>query len=91
MGMEEEMSERGQRKTLVGMVVSDRMQKTIVVQVERLTLHPRFKKYVRRREKYKAHDERQESRVGDRVMIMETRPLSKDKRWRVLKTLEKAQ
>ncbi len=85
------MSERGQRKTLVGMVVSDRMQKTIVVQVERLTLHPRFKKYVRRREKYKAHDERQESRVGDRVMIMETRPLSKDKRWRVLKTLEKAQ
>jgi small subunit ribosomal protein S17 len=85
------MSERGDRKTLVGTVVSDKMEKTVVVQVERLTLHPKFKKYVRRRKKYKAHDERRECRVGDRVLIMESRPLSKDKRWRVLKTLEKAQ
>ena len=76
---------------MVGTVVSDKMEKTVVVQVERLTLHPKFKKYVRRRKKYKAHDERRECRAGDRVLIMESRPLSKDKRWRVLKTLEKAQ
>jgi small subunit ribosomal protein S17 len=84
------MSERGQRKTLVGRVVSDKMEKTVVVRVERLTLHPRFKKYLRTRKKYKAHDERKECHVGDRVLIMETRPLSRDKRWRVLKMVEKA-
>ncbi len=84
------MSERGQRKTLVGTVVGDKMEKTVVVRVERLTLHPRFKKYLRTRKKYKAHDERRECHVGDRVLIIETRPLSRDKRWRVLKMLEKA-
>ena len=75
---------------MVGTVVSDKMDKTVVVQVERLTLHTRFKKYVRRRKRYKAHDERNECRMGDRVLIVETRPLSKEKCWRVLKTLEKA-
>ncbi len=84
------MAERGQRKSLVGTVVSDKMDKTVVIQVERLTLHTRFKKYVRRRKRYKAHDERNECRIGDRVLIVETRPLSKEKCWRVLKTLEKA-
>lgn len=84
------MSERGHRKTLVGTVVSDKMDKTVVVKVERLTVHPRFKKYVRRRKKYKAHDENRQCRVGDRVMIIETRPLSRDKRWRVFRMIEKA-
>lgn len=84
------MSQRGKRKTLVGTVVSDKMDKTVVVQVERLTLQPRFKKYVRRRKKYKAHDEGNACCTGDRVLIIETRPLSKQKRWRVLATLEKA-
>ena len=84
------MSERGQRKTLVGVVVSDKMDKTVVVQVQRLTPHTKFRKYVRRRKKYQAHDEGNECRLGDRVLIMETKPLSKGKRWRVLKTLEKA-
>jgi small subunit ribosomal protein S17 len=81
---------RGHRRTLVGIVVSDKMDKTVVVQVERLTMHPRFKKYIRRRKKYKAHDEQNACRTGDRVLIIESRPLSKDKRWRVLATLEKA-
>jgi small subunit ribosomal protein S17 len=89
-GDQGKMNERGHRKSLVGTVVSDKMDKTVVVQVERLTVHPRFKKYVRRRKKYKAHDEKRQCRVGDRVMIIETRPLSKDKRWRVLKMVEKA-
>jgi small subunit ribosomal protein S17 len=84
------MSERGHRKTLVGTVVSDKMDKTVVVKVERLTVHSKFKKYVRRRKKYKAHDESRQCRVGDRVMIIETRPLSRDKRWRVIKMIEKA-
>ncbi|MGQ9860021.1 MAG: 30S ribosomal protein S17 [Thermodesulfobacteriota bacterium] len=84
------MSDRGHRKTLVGTVVSDKMQKTVVVQVERLTMDQRFKKFVRRRKKYKAHDEAGQCRVGDKVMIVETRPLSRDKRWRVLKMVEKA-
>lgn len=84
------MSDRGHRKTLVGTVVSDKMQKTVVVQVERLTMDQRFKKFVRRRKKYKAHDEAGQCRVGDKVMIVESRPLSRDKRWRVLKMVEKA-
>lgn len=84
------MSERGHRKTLVGTVVSDKMDKTVVVQVERLTMDRRFKKYVRGRKKYKAHDEARQCSLGDQVMIIETRPLSKDKRWRVLKMIEKA-
>jgi len=84
------MGERGQRKTLVGTVVSDKMDKTVVVEVERLTMDPRFRKYVRRRKRYKAHDEKRQCKVGDKVMIIESRPLSREKRWRVLKMIEKA-
>ncbi len=80
---------RGLRKSRVGIVVKDRMDKTVLVQVERTVMHPRYKKYVRRRAKYMAHDERGEYRVGDRVEIMETRPLSRHKRWRVLKLIER--
>ena len=74
----------------MGFVVSDRMHKTVVVSVERIVMHPKYKKYLRRRTKVKAHDERNESRVGDRVLIVECRPLSRDKRWRVSRILERA-
>lgn len=83
------MGRRGIRKTKVGTVVSDRMDKTVVVRVERLVPHPVYKKYVKRRTTYKAHDERNEFRLGDRVEIVETRPLSKDKRWRVHRLIER--
>ncbi len=77
------------RKDLVGVVVSDRMDKTVVVRVESVFRHPLYKKAVRRHKKYKAHDEENRCRVGDRVRIMETRPLSKEKRWRVVEILER--
>jgi small subunit ribosomal protein S17 len=82
-------SARGARKHKVGTVVSDRMDKTVVVRVERLVAHPVYKKYVKRRSTYKAHDEKNEFQVGDRVEIVETRPLSKDKRWRVSRLIER--
>ena len=84
------MAERGQRKTAVGVVISDRMDKTVVVMVEQLVLHPLYKKYIRRKKKFMAHDEENQCRAGDRVEIIETRPLSKYKRWRVRKILERA-
>ncbi|MCX7816586.1 MAG: 30S ribosomal protein S17 [Syntrophales bacterium] len=84
------METRGKRKTLQGVVVSNKMDKTIVVKVERLTKHPVFHKYVRRYKKYKAHDEKNECNIGDRVLIVESRPLSKEKRWRLRAILEKA-
>ena len=84
------MSERALRKTRVGKVVSDKMDKTIVVAIEDSVQHPLYKKVMKRTYKLKAHDEKNECRVGDRVSIMETRPLSKDKRWRVVEILEKA-
>jgi small subunit ribosomal protein S17 len=74
----------------VGTVISDKMDKTVVVSVERVVRHPLYGKTVRRTVKFKAHDENNECRVGDRVRIMETRPLSKDKRWRVMQIVEKA-
>lgn len=77
----------GLRKTRVGVVTSDKMDKTIVVEVERRVPHPRFKKIVRRTTKFHAHDENGEAKVGDKVRIMETRPLSKTKRWRLLEVL----
>ncbi len=84
------MSEKKiRRKTFVGVVVSDKMDKTVVVQVERLVQHPRFKKYVKKRKKYMAHDEENKCRVGDKVLIRETRPLSRHKRWRVVEILER--
>jgi small subunit ribosomal protein S17 len=83
------MEARGARKKLMGMVTSDKMDKTVVVRVERLVPHAVYKKYVRRRENFKAHDEKNEFRVGDRVEIVETRPMSKDKRWRVARLIER--
>ncbi len=81
----------GRRKVLEGVVVSDKMQKTVVVAVERLTRHPIYKKTIRKVKKYKAHDEENACRVGDRVRIVETRPLSKTKRWRVVEILQRAE
>ncbi len=85
------MKERGHRRTQVGVVVSDKMDKTVVVRVDKVLRHPIYKKYIQRKGKYKAHDEKNECSVGDRVLIIESRPLSKEKRWRVCKTLEKAE
>ena len=84
------MSERAFRKTKVGMVVSDKMDKTIVVAIEDRVQHPLYKKILKRTYKLKAHDENNECGVGDKVRVMETRPLSKDKRWRVVEIIEKA-
>ncbi|MCT4605201.1 MAG: 30S ribosomal protein S17 [Marinisporobacter sp.] len=82
--------ERKTRKSRVGRVVSDKMEKTIVVAVEDFVRHPIYGKAVRRTKKFKAHDENNECRIGDRVRIMETRPLSKDKRWRLVNIVERA-
>ncbi len=84
------MSERNLRKTRVGKVVSDKMDKTIVVAIEDNIQHPLYKKTIKRTVKLKAHDENNECGIGDRVEVMETRPLSKDKRWRLVEVLEKA-
>lgn len=84
------MSERNQRKVRVGSVVSDKMDKTIVVSIVDSVKHPLYKKIVKRTTKFKAHDETNVARTGDRVKIMETRPLSKDKRWRLVEVVEKA-
>jgi small subunit ribosomal protein S17 len=85
-----ERAERGSRKTRVGRVVSDKMQKTVVVEVQTLGRHPLYKKVVRRNRRFKAHNEASDAHVGDTVLIMETRPLSRDKRWRVVRVLERA-
>ncbi|MBS7360060.1 MAG: 30S ribosomal protein S17 [Acutalibacteraceae bacterium] len=82
--------ERNLRKTRVGIVTSDKMDKTVVVSIKDRVQHPLYKKIVNRTLKVKAHDELNECGIGDRVMIMETRPLSKDKRWRVCEIIEKA-
>ena len=82
--------ERNLRKTRVGKVVSDKMDKTIVVAVEDNVKHPLYKKIVKRTYKLKAHDENNECNIGDRVKVMETRPLSKDKRWRLVEIIERA-
>jgi len=82
--------ERGNRKTLTGIVVSDKMDKTVVVAIEDYEKHPVYNKIMKRTKKYKAHDEENGCKVGDKVKIMETRPLSKDKNWRVVEILEKA-
>jgi len=84
------MSERNYRKTRSGIVVSDKADKTVVVNVQRKVVHPKYGKIVRLNKKYKAHDENNECRIGDTVRIMETRPLSKTKRWRLVEILEKA-
>ncbi len=84
------MSERNLRKTRVGKVVSDKMDKTVVVAIQDSIRHPLYKKIIKRTVKLKAHDENNECNIGDRVEVMETRPLSKDKRWRLVQILEKA-
>jgi small subunit ribosomal protein S17 len=81
--------ERGVRKTRVGVVVSNKMDKTAVVAVERRIQHPVYKKFIKRTTKFKAHDAKNECQIGDTVKIMETRPLSKTKRWRVMEIVEK--
>ena len=84
------MEERNLRKTMVGTVVSDKMDKTVVVAVETSVAHPIYKKTVKRTYKLKAHNEENDCKVGDKVKVMETKPLSKDKRWRVVEIVEKA-
>ena len=83
-------TERGRRKVRFGKVVSNKMQKSIVVAIERKIAHPLYKKYFRRTTTLMAHDERREAGIGDLVKIMETRPLSKQKRWRLVEVVEKA-
>ena len=85
-----DMAERKQRKTRIGNIVSDKMDKTVVVAVETSVRHPLYGRIVRRTKKYKAHDEQNTCRIGDKVRIMETRPLSKEKRWRVSEILSRA-
>ena len=84
------MSDRHMRKTLISRVASDKMDKTIVVAIEDSVKHKLYNKVIKRTIRVKAHDEQNEARVGDRVKIMETRPLSKDKRWRLVEIVEKA-
>ncbi len=84
------MSDRGIRKSKVGIVVSDKMDKTIVVKIERKSKHPLYGKTVKITKKYKAHDEENVAKIGDKVMITETRPLSRDKRWRLVEVVEAA-
>ncbi|NCC86510.1 MAG: 30S ribosomal protein S17 [Clostridia bacterium] len=84
------MSERNLRKTQVGIVTSDKMDKTVVVSLKDRVRHPLYKKIINRTVKIKAHDEKNECSIGDRVLVMETRPISKDKRWRVVEIIQKA-
>jgi small subunit ribosomal protein S17 len=84
------VGQRGNKSTIKGVVISSKMDKTIVVRAERLVKHAVFHKYIKRYEKYKAHDEQNRCQIGDRVLIIESRPLSKYKRWRMLEILEKA-
>jgi small subunit ribosomal protein S17 len=82
-------TERGNRKTRVGVVISNKMDKTVVVKVDQLVKHPTYRKYIKRKVTCKAHDEQNSCSIGDKVLIVETRPLSRDKRWRVREILEK--
>ena len=84
------MEQRGIRKSRTGIVVSDKMDKTIVVQIERKSKHPLYAKTVKRTKRFKVHDEQNAAKVGDKVLIAETRPLSKDKRWRLVEIIEAA-
>jgi small subunit ribosomal protein S17 len=87
----EQNKTRAVRKEQVGMVVSDKMTKTITVEVARRVMHPKYKKYMNRTSRFKAHDEKEEAGIGDRVLIFETAPMSKTKRWKLAKVLERAQ
>ena len=83
------MNQRGNRKTKIGIVYSDKMDKTIVVKVEQIVKHPVYKKYMKRNVKFKAHDAENSCAIGDKVLIVESRPLSRDKRWKLREILEK--
>jgi small subunit ribosomal protein S17 len=83
------MNVRGRRKVREGIVTSNRMQKTVVISIESTVMHPKYKRYLRRRTRVKAHDEKNACQPGDRVLIIESRPLSREKRWRVCKVLER--
>ena len=85
------METQAKRRTLTGTVVSDKMEKTVVVQVERTLMHQKYKKYISRRDKYMAHDPENQCGIGDLVRIMETRPISRTKRWRLVEIVEKAE
>lgn len=89
--IQERAESRGRRKVMTGTVVSDAMQKTVVVTIEMLVKHPEYGKYVRRRSRFKVHDEKDECKVGDVIRFMETRPLSKQKRWRLLDFVRRAE
>lgn len=84
------MEKRGHRKVVTGIVDSDKMMKTITVTIERLVQHPRYKKYIRKYTRIKAHDEKREAHIGDTVEVMETRPLSKTKTWRLVRVIKTA-
>jgi small subunit ribosomal protein S17 len=88
---QEQTAARGRRKLMTGRVVSDSMQKTVVVTIERLVRHEEYGKYVRRRSRFKVHDEKDECKVGDVIRFMETRPLSKDKRWRLVDFVQRVE
>ncbi|MGB1699245.1 MAG: 30S ribosomal protein S17 [Nannocystaceae bacterium] len=89
MSEENQTTQVRQRRILVGTVISDKMDKTVVVEVIRRYRHPRYKKYIQERLRYKAHDERNDAKTGDRVNIVESRPISKDKRWRLQTVVER--
>lgn len=86
--MQAQNSSRNRRKSKVGVVVKDKMQKTIVVRVQRLTTHPKYKRVIKKATSFKVHDEQNQAKVGDKVKIVETRPLSKEKRWRLMEILK---
>jgi small subunit ribosomal protein S17 len=88
--MSEQTSERAQRRTLIGQVISDKMEKSITVQVTRLERHAKYGKFIRRHTRLHAHDENNEARTGDMVEVMQTRPLSKLKRWRLVRIVQSA-
>jgi small subunit ribosomal protein S17 len=88
--MENTVETRNSRKVIIGKVLSNKMEKTIVVSVERKVMHPKYGKFIKMTSKFKAHDEKNECTIGDVVKVMETRPLSKDKRWRLVEIIEKA-
>jgi small subunit ribosomal protein S17 len=88
--METTVANRNSRKVIIGKVLSNKMEKTIVVSVERKVMHPKYGKFIKMTSKFKAHDEKNECSINDIVKVMETRPLSKDKRWRLVEIIEKA-
>jgi small subunit ribosomal protein S17 len=88
--MENTVETRNSRKVIIGKVLSNKMEKTIVVSVERKVMHPKYGKFIKMTSKFKAHDEKNECSINDIVKLMETRPLSKDKRWRLVEVIEKA-